>query len=124
MCEIVHYDGKLLWMIDNQLGRCTLTDYQRRVLACIKGLHYRARQGESDPGEPFCFGEISKTNASDVREEFAKVAGMSHGAVAKVEKIQAQAVAGFVAVALNAWNLQARRLADRSAALRINDEGG
>ena len=103
-----------LWMIDQHLGRRSVSDYQRGVLAlrkkeivaaresaakaAKKDAHLRAEllgQAEPDPigGEPVAAAEPPIKS----REEVAKAARLSPTQVTMIEKIQKQAAPELVA---------------------------
>jgi hypothetical protein len=103
-----------LWMIDQHLGRRSVSDYQRGVLAlrkkeivaaresaaraAKKDAHLRAEvlgQAEPDPigGEPAAVAEPPIKS----REEVAKAARLSPTQVTMIEKIQKQAAPELVA---------------------------
>ncbi|MFL6625833.1 MAG: plasmid replication/partition related protein [Burkholderiaceae bacterium] len=103
-----------LWMIDQHLGRRSVSDYQRGVLAlrkkeivaaresaaraAKKDAHLRAEvlgQAEPDPigGEPVAVAEPPIKS----REEVAKAARLSPTQVTMIEKIQKQAAPELVA---------------------------
>ena len=88
----------LLWIIKNQLGRRNLSAYDRSILALrLKPViaakakenqaEYHGNQYES--GLIPTLGEVQKPIRTD--KEIAKAAGVSHGTLAKVEKIEAEA---------------------------------
>lgn len=71
-------DDVFLWMIDNHLGRRSVSDYQRGVLALRKKQIVAARsvQPDDDPGPPWS------------REEVARAARVSTSTLSQIEKIQ------------------------------------
>ena len=88
-------EAAMIWMINNQIGRRNLTTYQRAVLA-LKTKPMLEKQAREKRNETL------KQNAtvnqkSDEREEFnttkelAKIAGVSHDTIHKVEVIQQKA---------------------------------
>ena len=94
-----------LWMIDQHLGRRSISDFQRGVLALRKReivAERRARKAAA-PAEPAA--QVSDTNASnagtsapfDTREALAKAARLSSNQVVLIEKIQKQAAPELVA---------------------------
>ena len=134
-----------LWMIDQHLGRRSVSDYQRGVLAlrkkeivaaresaaraARKDAHLRAEvlgQAESDPmgGEPVAAAEPPIKS----REEVAKAARLSPTQVTMIEKIQKQAAPELVA-ALRAGTISLNAAASagkdelRQAAKRVRDAG-
>ena len=104
-----------LWMIDQHLGRRSVSDFQRGVLALRKreilGGRTAAGQGEPAPaaaapsvidGEPapVATGEPPATGGAEplrTREAVARAARLSSGQVVMIEKIQKQAAPEVVA---------------------------
>jgi hypothetical protein len=104
-----------LWMIDQHLGRRSVSDFQRGVLAlrkkeivaerqaaaraAAKDAHMRAEVlGEAEPvspidGEPVAVAELPLKS----REAVAKAARLTPGQVTMIEKIQKQAAPELVA---------------------------
>ncbi len=94
-----------VWIINNQLQRRNLNAYQRTVLALKleSALKEEAKKRQSKAGE--LYGELhpkkelvhnsaqapTKPKPDKTREAVAKVAGISHGTVDKVKKIQEKA---------------------------------
>jgi hypothetical protein len=93
-----------LWMIDQHLGRRSISDFQRGVLALRKReivAERRARKATA-PAEPAA--QVPDANASagtsapfDTREALAKAARLSSNQVVLIEKIQKQAAPELVA---------------------------
>lgn len=94
-----------LWMIDQHLGRRSISDFQRGVLALRKReivAERRTRQATA-PAEPAA--QVSEANAGstgtsapfDTREALAKAARLSSNQVVLIEKIQKQAAPELVA---------------------------
>lgn len=81
------------WMIRNQLGRRNLPNYERARLALelkpILAGEAKKRQGERNDLKDENIVQIPAP--SKVRDELAKVAGVSHDTISKVEKIEAKA---------------------------------
>lgn len=79
------------WIILNQFGRRNLSAYDRSILALklkpIIAEKAKEKQVESGGAVP----QKSAKPPVDTRQELAKVAGVSHDTIAKVEKIQAKA---------------------------------
>ncbi len=81
------------WIILNQFGRRNLSAYDRSVLALkLKPIiaaeaEKRMLAGKADPVQISAQGETGKT-----RDELAKVAGVSHDTIAKVEKLESEAM--------------------------------
>ena len=94
-----------LWMIDQHLGRRSLSDFQRGVLALRKreiGTQRRARAHAvaPAPAAPAATGGEAAPAAPDVpdtREALARVARLSSAQVMQIEKIQKQAAPEVVA---------------------------
>jgi hypothetical protein len=82
-----------LWMIDQHLGRRSLSDYQRGVLALRKReivSGQRARRA-AEPAETASPAPVAAAPALDTREALAKAARISSNQVAMIEKIRQQA---------------------------------
>jgi hypothetical protein len=82
-----------LWMIDQHLGRRSLSDYQRGVLALRKReivSGQRARRA-AEPAETASPAPVAAVPALDTREALAKAARISSNQVAMIEKIRQQA---------------------------------
>ncbi len=81
-----------LWMIDQHLGRRSLSDFQRGVLALRKReitAHRRAEAPAATAPAP--------AEALDTREALARIARLSSSQVLQIEKIQKQAAPEVVA---------------------------
>ncbi|GAB3544962.1 hypothetical protein GCM10027343_20710 [Noviherbaspirillum agri] len=109
-------DDVMLWMIDNQLARRSVSDFQRGMLALRKKaiLAERAKaQQDSEPDAapadaPAADGQAPEQAAKSAqstkspkpplatREEVAKIAGISSNAVSRIEKIQKTATPELV----------------------------
>ena len=100
-----------LWMIDQHLGRRSVSDFQRGVLALRKKEIVAARQaaakdarlraevlGEADPASPID-GEPAAAAEPPLksREAVARAARLTSGQVTMIEKIQKQAAPELVA---------------------------
>jgi hypothetical protein len=94
-----------LWMIDQHLGRRSISDFQRGVLALRKReivAERRARHAAS-PAEPAAeapdasTGRVDTSAPFDTREALAKAARLSSNQVVLIEKIQKQAAPELVA---------------------------
>jgi hypothetical protein len=94
-----------LWMIDQHLGRRSLSDFQRGVLALRKreiGSQRRAR-AQAAPTPPAAEAPATQEPAPaaadvpDTREALARVARLSSAQVMQIEKIQKQAAPELVA---------------------------
>jgi hypothetical protein len=97
-----------LWMIDQHLGRRSVSDFQRGVLALRKReivAERRARAAaptaptgnEADEGPPFDVDDTPPPAPLDSRESIAKAARLSSSQVVMIEKIQKQAAPEVVA---------------------------
>lgn len=97
-------DDVHLWMIDQHLGRRSLSDFQRGVLALRKreiAAERRARAQaapapapeEAAPAEP----AAAVVDAPETREALARAARLSSAQVTQIEKIQKQAAPELVA---------------------------
>jgi hypothetical protein len=94
-----------LWMIDQHLGRRSISDFQRGVLALRKReivAERRARKAVA-PAEPAAqlpdanAGSAQTSAPLDTREALAKAARLSSNQVVLIEKIQKQAAPELVA---------------------------
>jgi len=100
-------DDVHLWMIDQHLGRRSVSDFQRGVLALRKReiLNDRRLQAASvapaDPASPAMESPVATasppTDPLKSREDIAKVARLSSNQVVLIEKIQKQATPEVVA---------------------------
>jgi hypothetical protein len=96
-----------LWMIDQHLGRRSITEFQRGVLALRKREIVAARRAQgaapnpssTDPEAqaPVASVDGAAPEALDTREAVAKVARLSSNQVVLIEKIQKQAAPEVVA---------------------------
>ena len=94
-----------LWMIDQHLGRRSISDFQRGVLALRKReivAERRARKATAPAGPaaqvPDASAGTAQTSAPfDTREALAKAARLSSNQVVLIEKIQKQAAPELVA---------------------------
>ena len=84
-------NAAMLWMIHNQLGRRNLLPYVRSDLALkLKPvIAEMAKEKQREAGG--AVRQISDKAVIDTKKELAKVAGVSHDTIAKVEKINAVA---------------------------------
>jgi len=104
-------DDVMLWMIDNQLGRRSVTDFQRGVLALRKRDIIAARvKAEMDASiesasayAPIDDGAAKSTDEPGIpsasiktREDIARVAGISSNTVGQIEKIRKTAAPELV----------------------------
>ena len=109
-------DDVMLWMIDNQLGRRSVTDFQRGVLALRKRDIIAARvksemdasieskdasayepvgDGAAKPAEDAATPAIPSASIK-TREDIARVAGISSNTVGQIEKIRKTAAPELV----------------------------
>lgn len=105
-------DDVHLWMIEQHLGRRSVSDFQRGVLALRKReimTERRARIAESESGEgdsdiPFdttgaqpAAAKPARVNPNDTRKEIAREARISSSQVGMIEKIRKEATPEVVA---------------------------
>ncbi|RYY67769.1 MAG: plasmid replication/partition related protein [Comamonadaceae bacterium] len=96
-----------LWMIDQHLGRRSLSDFQRGVLALRKreiGAQRRARADAAASADAASTATTSDAeaapaaaSAAETREALARAARLSSSQVAQIDKIQKQAAPEVVA---------------------------
>jgi len=91
-----------LWMIDHHLGRRSLSDFQRGVLALRKKEITSARAmaaalAPTAAGESTSAAELPPPERLNTRESIAKAARISSNTVMQIEKIQKTAVPELVA---------------------------
>ena len=84
--EFASRDDAMVWIIDNQFSRRNLTPFARGELA-LKRKHIiaaKAKENQKRSG-----GAVPQKSAEPVetRKELAKIAGVSHDTIARVEKI-------------------------------------
>lgn len=84
-----------LWMIDNQMARRNVSDFDRTVLALKKKeiIASRGNPGKRNDLSP----NLAGGSRLDIRSQVAKLAGVSHGTVNKVEYIQDEAAPEVIA---------------------------
>lgn len=132
-----------LWMIDQHLGRRSVSDFQRGVLALRKREILAARRAQAiasaEPGTPSLGdathvvpqdAEVPEPNPLKSRADIAKAARLSSSQVVQIEKIQKQAAPELVAavkagaISINAAAAVASLPAEeqKSAALGGKDE--
>ncbi len=101
-------DDVHLWMIDQHLGRRSVSDFQRGVLALrkreIQGERKRQAAAAAEPGTTLVTPDAAAPSnapaaeqALSTREDIAKVARLSNSQVVMIEKIQKQAAPEVVA---------------------------
>jgi polyhydroxyalkanoate synthesis regulator phasin len=88
-------DDVHLWMIDQHLGRRSLSDFQRGVLA-LRKKDILAASPLATPAEPSATAPI-KPEAPITREAIAKAARISSNTISQIEKIQKTAAPELVA---------------------------
>jgi len=78
------------WIIKNQFGRRNINLYQRSILALtLKGLYQeRAKEKQYEGRNQYSLRPMLAEASITTRDELAKVSGVSHGNISKVEKIQ------------------------------------
>ncbi|CAN5451788.1 hypothetical protein BH10PSE18_BH10PSE18_50500 [soil metagenome] len=95
-----------LWMIDQHLGRRSVSDFQRGVLALRKKDIVAARRAQklaqveaADPNDPPWSDDDATAGSAPLnsREDIARAARLSSGQVVMIEKIQKQAAPEVVA---------------------------
>lgn len=92
-----------LWMIDQHLGRRSLSDFQRGVLALRKREIASQRRARTEPAAPAPEAPAApapaavSTEVPETREALAKVARLTSSQVMQIEKIQKQAAPEVVA---------------------------
>jgi hypothetical protein len=95
------FDDAVLWIIEHQLGRRNITDFARTELALrakpIIEARAKAKQATSTGGvNPQLMQNSAEAAPITTRDEIAKVAGVSHDTVRKVEKIIEKATAEVI----------------------------
>lgn len=91
--KAMHFDNEKdaeAWIIKNQFGRRNLSAYDRSVLA-LKLKPIIAEKAKEQQGTRTDICQKSDKSSVDTKKELAKVAGVSHDTIAKVEKIERQA---------------------------------
>ena len=127
-----------LWMIDQHLGRRSVSDFQRGVLALRKRAILTERRAQTiaatafrdDADTPEAIDALPEPNSLKSRTDIAKAARLSSSQVVHIEKIQKQAAPELVAavkagtISLNAAAAVASLPAEeqKSAALGGKDE--
>lgn len=95
-------DDVRLWMIDNHLGRRSVSDYQRGVLALRKKQILQAREpqeavaAESAEAAPQDAAAPKPAPAVPSRQELAREARVSSNTLAQIERIEQRAVPELV----------------------------
>lgn len=98
--RFANIEDVMLWMIDNHLGRRSVTDFQRGMYALRKKEIVASRnlgkENQAADSANSANGPILNQNASQIREELAKTAGISSNTVTKIEKIRRAATPELV----------------------------
>jgi N6-adenosine-specific RNA methylase IME4/DNA-binding XRE family transcriptional regulator len=91
-------DDVMLWIIDNQFSRRNLPVYERGVLALKKKdiIARQAKNNQSIAGQSYSPKEglqksVEVRKPIDTQKELAKIAGISHDTIYKIEKIEEKA---------------------------------
>jgi len=98
-------DEAKLWIIENQMARRNLTPYQRSVLAlkskdiiAKKAREKQIKEGKELGGNPTLLPNSAKgSQPINTRETLAKLAGVGHDTIAKVDYIQREAPKEIIA---------------------------
>src|SRR5205823_732510 len=87
-----------LWMIDNHLGRRSVSDFQRGVLALRKKEILSARSAQRPSAEPAAADAAAPSEADPplTREAIARAARVSSATLGQIEKIQKTAAPALV----------------------------
>jgi len=89
-------ESAMAWMVDNQLARRNINNFQRAELALKKkdALAALAKEKQQEGTNQYSSlsTNLSEGSTLDTRRELAKAAGVSEGTLAKVEKIKETAV--------------------------------
>ena len=88
--EEMNFDSRadvIDWIIKNQFGRRNISTYDRVVLA-LKLKPVIAAKAKENQGERTDLTCVRNQTKVDTKKEIAKIAGVSHDTVAKVEKIE------------------------------------
>lgn len=89
--EFASRENAIEWIILNQLGRRNISNYTRSLLA----LKFKSMfEGKAKGKQIEAGGAVPQKSAKpsiDTRQELAKLAGVSHDTIAKVQKIEATA---------------------------------
>lgn len=98
--RFANIEDVMLWLIDNHLGRRSVTDFQRGMLALRKKEIVAGRNSakENQVAESNNSGNETSDmpTASQSREELAKAAGISSNTVTQIEKIRRAATPELV----------------------------
>lgn len=80
-------EAAMIWMINNQIGRRNLSAYQRAVLA-LKTKPMLEKQARENQGSRTDLTSVRNLTNVDTKKELAKIAGVSHDTIHKVETIE------------------------------------
>ncbi|MFZ6815827.1 hypothetical protein ACO0K3_15270 [Undibacterium sp. Rencai35W] len=86
----------ILWLIDNHIGRRSVTDFQRGMLALRKKEIVAARNKPASDNTAPTPDETPEPKIKNTREDIAKSAGISSNAITQIEKIQKAASSALV----------------------------
>ena len=81
----------LIWIIYNQMGRRNLPGAERGRLALKLKEYMMARAKENQGARTDISPTLAKSEPIDTREELAKMAGISHGTLDKIEMVDNEA---------------------------------
>ena len=89
--EFASRDDAMVWIIDNQFSRRNLTPFARGELA-LKRKHIIAAKAKENQacgqgGVLLSQNSVKASEKIDTQKELAKIAGVSHDTIARVEKI-------------------------------------
>lgn len=98
--RFTNIEDVMLWMIDNHLGRRSVSDFQRGMLA-LRKKEIIASRTQAKAGAPAANAEAGadappSPSATQAREELAKTAGISSNTVTQIEKIRRAATPELV----------------------------
>lgn len=89
--DIKNIDEAKEWMIINQFARRNLSSYQRSLLALQLENIISEKAKQNQKRKPESVLPILAEQKINTRDEVSKIAGISHGTLDKVKKIEAQA---------------------------------
>ena len=91
--RVMNFSDRLdaeLWIIKNQFSRRNLSKYERGILA-LKLKPIIAASAKENQGKRTDLSSVKNLTNVDTKKEVAKIAGISHGTLAKIEKIDNEA---------------------------------
>ena len=98
--RFANIEDVMLWMIDNHLGRRSVTDFQRGMYALRKkeilATRNLIKEKQSAENANAATEAPATQSASQTREELAKTAGISSNTVTQIEKIRRAATPELV----------------------------